>query len=593
MDDKRLLDVLRTSSVGAKVLVKVRKAQDGEPRARAVFQETKETTMQTPFGESAARAAVQDANAVVQRATPPSLPPSGRRAARNSSPTPPRPEEDADHSPNTSRRFVTIGPSIRARDSSGGGARPPRPRASDTTDDLTFPSSIRARFTSGGGERPAPTPNFFKKVVARLSGGGRDPKDIAAFCLGVALFQDQAAQSNSKNRCPNTFRVAFRDLKLSPDEANVIYNSLCKTNRATFAWALATAPRAEITLTLKAKDDAWMQDLRRARQGLQSRGLLPTAVTVVYNEEVDMFTRVDSLVLLLEAHADIITELNLENPNPRDDHRAEMGSILYRALRDLPKLTSLSIGPVSCVLPPSTELPHITHLSFTVPASARGEVSVIKYAPVVGDLLPNITSLQLRRAETAARAGRGDVAAAGAANAPAAADAIPVGVKWSELLNATTRLTTFTELDDTLLGLVLECAPGLAYLSVSGVALKTNHVDKVWAVETLVRTGKPREDDELYFLRYLPKRSAEGRLRVSDPRSTARLVLESAQVCVCAQGASCLWLCHACRWPCCCVGMHAITKHHACALCAHAASITCQAGVTTYMCVVCIVPCRD
>ncbi len=78
-----------------------------------------------------------------------------------------------------------------------------------------------------------------------------------------------------------------------------------------------------------------------------------------------------------------------------------------------------------------------------------------------------------------------------------------------------THFSTNTELDDTLLGILLDSAPALKCVSVDMISLdEDTHMNRTWAVETVCVES---EEDGLECVRYLPKRADGGSVTVKGP----------------------------------------------------------------------------
>ncbi len=307
--------------------------------------------------------------------------------------------------------------------------------------------------------------------------------------LGGALFDGLPADGHfiPADPVPGSWLDLYTE---HADEDGSVHVGVYRSCRGGRDFTLREAGRARLTLHSKgAKDMAeWTRQLVGVRAALRTRGSKPTSVGLTVHNK-DYLAAVSEQ---LQGAGQGITELRVKDEQMDsvryyDSAAAEIDQRMTQFLSTLhllcPYITTLDLHTLPCLLPPPSNLPHLTKVhmrankKFDVSAQTAQEV-----AGAVGRFLPQLTHLHY--------------------------DSCTTITPWGALFTANntthtlTHFTTGAELGDELVSCLLQYTPALESLSVSGVSvLSDEYSEREWGVSELwVKSGAPGSDVDLASL---------------------------------------------------------------------------------------------
>ncbi len=183
---------------------------------------------------------------------------------------------------------------------------------------------------------------------------------------------------------------ALRIVFMTGHADSAAYGGLFRTCRAGRDWVLTTAPHAHLTLQLADEQltgDRWQRQLQATQGALVTRGQVQTdahittghtiSLEVPYSQysahiplrDPDTYstavqTAGNSLISFIQQAGQYVSTLRVEQLNRAP---AFVPTFLQRAATGLVSLTSLVLVECPCVLPLPSQLPHLTHFSYSPP----------------------------------------------------------------------------------------------------------------------------------------------------------------------------------------------------------------------------------
>lgn len=278
------------------------------------------------------------------------------------------------------------------------------------------------------------------------------------------------------------------------------YGGLFRTCPAGRDWALRTSPKLSVRLQVPSTEQpppgpdsaAWQAQVTGVQRALQTRGALPTSLTLV-GQKGQLCAAAWYLVPdTLQGSGAGVKALSLQGVT---DPMVLTG-LLQRAAVAFPSLTTLTMqGCVACLFPPAGSLPHLIHIHIIKPS----QDIVPGLCRALASLTPQLRSLTLTRNKTEKEM-----------------DANPVA--WSDIFRADnvfitashlTELVTDEPVSDSLIAAVTACAPALRHIQARcfgsrSKVLKTNHSASEWGLQRLLTTA-PLPWAEPTVLSRLPK----------------------------------------------------------------------------------------
>ncbi len=298
-------------------------------------------------------------------------------------------------------------------------------------------------------------------------------------------------------------------------------------------WTLRRAKSAKLTLDCtgpQADDPARQRQLQTLRQDLAVRGCLPTALQLQYEPTASSQEAVASCAEALGPSNSSVSSVTLTPSLPT--HELLTAQAMTRAASALSNITMLTLGGCVERLPDPSHLLHLKHLHIPLlpyPDTGFDDNMCASLAPY----LQQLTSLHLSERKDAPSISEED-------------EHLYV-TRWTQIYwdkiftTPTTTLTHFTtgaDLDDEILGLLVEYAPALKHLSVRVLRLRDGDMGvKTWGVEKLSLTGvgteehiRARDHTEMQFdggllaleLELLPRQQPGRVLTISTPQARER-----------------------------------------------------------------------
>lgn len=349
---------------------------------------------------------------------------------------------------------------------------------------------------------------------------GQEPFPLASALFGFAPATDNASPAKqqqeqvSDEQPPGSDEQppgAWLQVFISEHADAGVFSGLIPSCKSGRRWVLQTAPSARLTLDYS-KHQLSMAEVHAA---LRERGPRPLSLVIecrvasprTYEaRSQSMLACLASLPEQLAATDSGITDIRLSVPSL--DMPTPLSTFLHSLGPHLPHLTTLHLDTCVCALPPPSHLPTLTHLSLWSKGANWPDVSTAApavYASVAA-YMPQLIHLGCHISEEWPK-------------------------PWAALLNPATTAYKLTSLDtplrltDTLLRLLMQCAPALKRLSVFGiVGLAEGFTDMQWGVEHLTV--------QFWFqLPFLP-RPAVGPLKVT-VENGCRLPVLSDEVSMC------------------------------------------------------------
>ncbi len=236
----------------------------------------------------------------------------------------------------------------------------------------------------------------------------------------------------------------------------------------------ATAPPAA-PISDSAADQlysAWSSRADVLRQTLAARGALGVAVHVMHDSTPasEYACAVGVPALLCDSGA-MITALSVRQTDPHNPRLTDFlppATDLLHTLTPIlgPHLTTLSLNPCTCTIPPPDALPNLRHLSITVLQNSEDTEDSVH------SLVPHLAQI-----ESLAVTDDRDY------------------IDWEELEPAqpSQSLTTFTHsgsVTDEVLGFLLDHAPKLKVVHMEAIGVVSDFGDDLWPIQDLIITEK-------------------------------------------------------------------------------------------------------
>lgn len=322
----------------------------------------------------------------------------------------------------------------------------------------------------------------------------------AGFLPTATLAPDHAPPPED---IPEAWHLVFR----SSNASAAVYSGLFTSCQAGRAYALTTAPSARLRLDCDADQpaDAWQRQLAAAKQALQTRGTLPTALHIQCTVPAeDSVARLNAIPDQLLGAGQGVTEVQL-----RVTDEADVSEFLVRLAAAFPSTASLTLDEPTFTLPPPTVWPQLTRLHVSLPSHTAEDEGQAAYTSIA-QYLHQITHLT---------------------GNPANAD-----LPWAPLFSnqqpshTLTHFSTNVTADDELLESLLQFAPGLKQLTVGDIADDlSEYSTRQWRLECLTVMGGGVIEVET--LACLPGRKAgAGRLELRAPRMELPLEVSHEEV---------------------------------------------------------------
>ncbi len=302
----------------------------------------------------------------------------------------------------------------------------------------------------------------------------------AKFSLAAALWGWAPAPGHTQpnQHAPDSWLVLFREHYATPDPA--VLSGLFTACPAGRDWVLEAAPKVTITLDTTAEQTPaqWQARTNPLRRTLSARGSAPVRVVIVCDnsqQSSEAAYAVPSLLCRLDQIA--VTEVTLRDlqRSEAENPQAHVTGLLYAAVSAFaPHLTTLSLDPCPCALPPSDLLPQLRSLSVTV----GGEH--VWAQPLLTSILQSVRKYTPQLTTLSVLAG--------------CRDAHEVDFSWDELQPHTpshtlTTLRTDMCVTDEVVQLVAAHLPAMRTLRGGALMVEGDYSDQQWGVRELVITS--------------------------------------------------------------------------------------------------------
>lgn len=267
-------------------------------------------------------------------------------------------------------------------------------------------------------------------------------------CLGAAILDDLPNAPDTAT--PSAWRQIFHAEHTAAPLFSGFFTA-CQSGRD---WALRTALQLTITLSPPTTSKglaAWETRLREVRRALSTRGPRSTGISVSSTSAsgpplpVAYWMLADSLKGVAEGVTSLFVG-TAHDTSPASS--AAVADILRELAAVLPQLEGLAVN-CPAALPPHHVIPHLAQLTIKSALKNHNPSLYSSIAPY----LPQLTRLDLGKDQPY--------------------DGIPIPMPWAFLFQTTTRtLTSFSasvQLQDSLIGLLLDYAPALTELYVGSI----------------------------------------------------------------------------------------------------------------------------
>ncbi len=297
----------------------------------------------------------------------------------------------------------------------------------------------------------------------------------AKFSLAGALFGWEPAPGHAapEQQAPDAWVLHFREHHAASDPA--VLSGLLTACPAGRDWVLEAAPRVTLTLDTTAEQTPaqWQRRISTLSSTLSARGSRAVRLDIACDGSTQSSAAGYVLPSLLPGLDVAVTELGMRSIStaPGQFLYTPMISLLHAAVSAFaPHLTTLSLDPCPCALPPPDLLPQLRSLTLTTPTLDAEELQLER--EVVRSIAPyttQLTSLVINR------------------------DSDDWHIEWPDLTPATpsntlTSLSISSMIDEELLELVTEKLPALQSLRGARLRIDEDFSDRVWGVRELALT---------------------------------------------------------------------------------------------------------
>ncbi len=290
------------------------------------------------------------------------------------------------------------------------------------------------------------------------------------FSLAAALWGWPPAPGHAApdQQAPDAWVLHFREHHAASDPA--VLSGLLTACPAGRDWVLEAAPRVTLTLDTTAEQThaQWQHRMSTLSSALGARGSRPLRLNIACDGSSRSSAAGCVLPRLLCGLDGAVTELVLV-------HRARTGAfppsvtfLWVLAPAFAPHLTTLSLDPCPCALPPSDLLPQLRSLSVSTPNFEAGGHQLER--EIVSSIAPYTTQLT----SLVVKEGRG----------------LDGHIEWPDMTPATPSHTLASLsidfiVDTPLVWLATEKFPALQSLCATGLHLEADHSSKAWGVREL------------------------------------------------------------------------------------------------------------
>ncbi len=300
----------------------------------------------------------------------------------------------------------------------------------------------------------------------------------AKFSLAAALWGWPPAPGHAapEQQAPDAWVLLFREHHAASDPA--VLSGIFRSCKAGRDWVCEAAPKVTLTLDTTAEQTPaqWqhrINALRKIVSGWGSRLRLDIACDGSTQSSAAGYV-LPSLLPGLDA---AVSELVLRSVStaPEAFLYTPMVSLLHAAVSAFgPHLSTLSLDPCPCPLPPLHLLPQLRSLTVTVAEPRYGEAGRVGLIlPSIAPYLTQLGTLEMKGLDIAQR---------------------HASVPWTDLTPPApsytlTSFSTTANLTDALLRLMRAHMPALESVCVEGVSLRADHSETEWGVREFTVAG--------------------------------------------------------------------------------------------------------